>query len=316
VRTDTAFPWTADLVALLALLPAEEVLPLYRARWPQITAREEILPRLAAQPTAADRPKFLAGLGSAQPSIVRTSVVALLKLPPDPSGTNLVAPLKLLHRLASEPAERPLRAQVTMLITNSLKVAFRITEPDSPDPAALRRAYQPIFDYVGAKYPGVLRAMNAEDNDDPVRWNAFWRGVNWENGDPERGEQIFVARACASCHRAEGQIGPDLAGAAQRFAPADLMNAVVFPSREIAPPYRTTAFRLRNGEVYTGMVAFESADGWIVHTGQGSTVRINATDVVSRQSSSISLMPSGLFHGIRPQEVADLFAYLRTLQAR
>ena len=94
------------------------------------------------------------------------------------------------------------------------------------------------------------------------------------------------------------------------------MNAVVFPSRDIAPPYRTTAFRLRSGESFTGMVAFESADGWIVHTGAGSTVRVNSTHLISRSPSSVSVMPSGLLNGLTPRELADLYPYLRSLGAR
>ena len=91
------------------------------------------------------------------------------------------------------------------------------------------------------------------------------------------------------------------------------MNAVVFPSRDIAPPYRTTTFRLRNGESYTGLVAFESADGWIVQTGAGATARVNSADVISLQPGSVSIMPAGLLNGLGPQELADLHAFLNTL---
>jgi putative heme-binding domain-containing protein len=94
------------------------------------------------------------------------------------------------------------------------------------------------------------------------------------------------------------------------------MNAIVFPSRDIAPAYRTTTFRLRNREVYTGIVAFESADGWIVQTGAGASVRVNAADVLSRQPGTVSVMPSGLLSGLRPLEIADLYAFLRTLTAQ
>ena len=94
------------------------------------------------------------------------------------------------------------------------------------------------------------------------------------------------------------------------------MNAVVFPSRDIAPPYRTTTFRLRNGEVYTGLLAFESADGWIVQTGAGANVRVNSADVVSRLPGTVSVMPAGLLNGLNTQGLADLYAFLRTLDAR
>lgn len=316
VKTDARFPWSSELVSLFALLPTEEVAPLFRRQWANVALRDEMLPRLAEQPIAADREKFLAGLSSPQPAVVRASLGALLKLPPNPAGTNLVAPLKLLARATAEPAEQALRAQLLTLITNSLKQTFRIEEPANTEPAAIRKAYQPLFDYLGGKYPGLLRAMSAEDHDDPAKWNAFWRGVPWDKGDPARGSDIFVQRGCAGCHQAAGQIGPDLAGVAQRFSPADVMNATVFPSRDIAPPYRTTTFRMRNGEVYTGIVAFESADGWIVQTGAGTSVRINSADVALFQPGNVSVMPSGLLNGLSARDVADLQAFLRALPRR
>jgi len=316
VKANPAFPWTSDLVSLFLLLPPDSVVPVFRQRWSHFATRDEMLPRLAERPVAADRDKFLTGLNSTQPAVVRASVAALLKLPPDPTGTNLVAPLKLLNRVVSAPAEQPLRAQLLTLFTNSLKQTFAIQEPVGSDPVTLRKAYQPIFDFVAAKYPGLLRAMNIEDNDDPVKWNAIWRVTKWETGNAARGADIFVQRGCATCHRATGQMGPDLAGTAQRFSPEDLMNAIVFPSRDIAPPYRATTFRLRNREVHTGIIAFESADGWIVQTGAGTSVRVNSEDVVSRQPGTVSVMPSGLLNGLRPQELADLYAFLRTFTAQ
>jgi putative heme-binding domain-containing protein len=96
----------------------------------------------------------------------------------------------------------------------------------------------------------------------------------------------------------------------------DLLESVIFPSRDIAPPYRTTLFRMRDGQSYTGIVAFESADGWIAQTGAGSTVRLNSADVVSRQPSTVSLMPSGLLSGLSAMDLADFYSYLQTFAVR
>ncbi len=315
-KASPGFPWTPELIALLSLLPPEDIVPLFRRHWSNGLVRDALIPMIAVKPLAVEREKFLSALGSAQPSVVRASLGALLKLPPDPSGTNLVAPLKLLHRLTGEPPESALRGQVVTLITNSLKQPIKVTEPPEPEAAAIRRAYQPLFDYLLAKYPGLGRAMNAEDNDDPSAWTAILRNVAWERGDAGRGAQIFFQRACATCHSEAGAIGPDLAGAAQRFSREDLMNAIVFPSRDIAPPYRTTTFRLRNGESHTGLVAFESADGWLVQTGAGLSVRLDSRDVSAQEPGAMSVMPSGLLKGLNARDLADLYAYLRTLDGR
>ena len=52
----------------------------------------------------------------------------------------------------------------------------------------------------------------------------------------------------------------------------------------------------------------------MIHTGIGSTMRLSETDITSRQPSALSFMPSGLLTGAKPQELADLHAYLKSLQ--
>jgi putative heme-binding domain-containing protein len=94
------------------------------------------------------------------------------------------------------------------------------------------------------------------------------------------------------------------------------MNAIAFPSRDIAPAYRGTMFRMRDGQVVNGLVAFESADGWIVQTGAGQSVRLDSREVVSRETSNISLMPAGLLKGLSPRSLADLYSYLQSIEPR
>jgi putative heme-binding domain-containing protein len=93
----------------------------------------------------------------------------------------------------------------------------------------------------------------------------------------------------------------------------DLFRAIVFPNREVAPAYQTTVFQLRDGSTYTGAIVFESADGYIVQTSPATTVRLAAGDITSQRLSETSLMPTGLLDGLPPQDLADLYAYLRSL---
>ena len=137
----------------------------------------------------------------------------------------------------------------------------------------------------------------------------------WDRGDSARGQIIFRERGCETCHASATPLGPDLAGVTSRLSVNDLFNAIIFPSRDIAGPYRTTTFRTRDGQSYTGIPVFESADGVIVQTGAESTVRLAEEDILSRQASNISLMPSGLLTGLQPPALADLYSYLTTLRA-
>ncbi len=316
VRTTRNFPWTSQLVDLLSELPRDEVFPLFRVMANNPGVRDAIVLKLATAPGAADRATFMGSLGSTQPQIVRASLEALLKLSPDPGGTNLVMPLRLLRRAVNEPQEILLRAQVVALISTSLKQTFNVAEPAGGDVDVLKATYQPIFTSIGAKYPGLIRLMNADEGEDPARWNALIRTAPWVRGDAARGERIFVDRGCTACHTGGGSVGPDLVGSVQRMSREDLMAAIAFPSRDIAPAFRSMNFRLRDGQMVSGIVAFESADGWLLQTGAGLSIRLDSANVVSREPSNVSLMPAGLLAGLSATGVADLYAYLKSIQPR
>jgi len=134
--------------------------------------------------------------------------------------------------------------------------------------------------------------------------------VEWEAGDVERGRKRVRDRGCEACHGGWARVGPDLAGATRRLSRDDLLTASVNPSRDVAPAYRTTDIDLKDAKRISGIVVFESADGLIVQTGAAETRRVATEDIDSRTPSSKSLMPDGLLKGIKPEELADLFAFL------
>ncbi|TMQ29273.1 MAG: c-type cytochrome, partial [Planctomycetota bacterium] len=164
------------------------------------------------------------------------------------------------------------------------------------------------------QHPDLARALHEEGDDDPAVWNKLLAAVDWSKGDALRGEAIFRQRACQTCHTGSRALGPDLTGVATRFSRDDLMTAIIYPSRDVAPAYRMNVIETRNGQLVTGIVAFESADGLIVQTGATTTVRIANDDIASRLPSNRSLMPNGLLKDLKPEDVADLYRYLQTLK--
>ena len=68
---------------------------------------------------------------------------------------------------------------------------------------------------------------------------------------------------------------------------------------------------LKDGKRLSGLIVFESADGLIVQTGAAETRRIATSDIESRTPSARSLMPDGLLKGLRPEDLADLYAFMR-----
>jgi putative heme-binding domain-containing protein len=94
------------------------------------------------------------------------------------------------------------------------------------------------------------------------------------------------------------------------------LTAIVAPSLDVAPLYRTTIVETRDGMIHTGTIAFESADGLIIQTGATTTVRVADSEITARRLGTRSLMPDNLLQGLQPTDVADLYQYLQTLKPR
>jgi putative membrane-bound dehydrogenase-like protein len=308
VRQTPAFPWSEALIDLLASLPAEETHPLFRRQLSNLTLRDRLLIELAPSPRAGDRDHFVAGLGSPRPETVRASMSGLLQLPNDTTTKTHVATLRLLRSLLKDPKAQTARAQALTLLARVSGQKFTVHETTD-----LPRSYQPVFDWFGQKYPGLLSQLDADDQESPARWDQLYKATAWARGDAARGEALFNNRGCQACHSGPRPIGPDLGGVANRLSPVELFNAIVFPSRDVAPAYRTTTFQTRDGQSYSGLVAYQSAEGVIVQTGLNSTVRLAEEDIVSRQPGTLSFMPAGLLAGLQAQDLADLHAYLKSL---
>jgi putative membrane-bound dehydrogenase-like protein len=304
------FVWTPQLIELLSALPAEEGFPLLRAQWRNLGLREEITIRLAGRPEVGDRDKFIAGLLSPRDDAIIASAGALLQLPPDPNS--ILPVMKVLRRRLIEPKDQALRSMLVTLLNHQAATSFSPQELGTQS-TDVKKAFQPIFDWFRKQHPNLVQQLEVE-SEDTTNWASVLSSVPWDKGDPIRGQGIFVQRGCQTCHASSTPLGPDLAGVARRLSPYDLFQAIVYPSRDIAPQYRPTTYQTRGGATYTGVPVFESPDGVILQTPANETVRIADEDIVSRAPANVSLMPAGLLNGLSRNELADLYAYLARLQ--
>ncbi len=313
VKKDDDFAWSGQLIDLLNLLPPEDVRPVFRRQWSEYGLRDALLLKLTDKPEEVDRDKFLTGLESGQGQVVSACLTALAELPRDEEPRRLVPLVRLLRQMTLEPKEKETRAQVCALLARQTGQPFVFKE-DADDPAALKRIYDPVFAWFEKEHPKEAATAQGDGDEDPAVWTKFLQTVPWEKGDAGRGEALFRARGCVACHTGTTRLGPDLTGVATRFSRADLFDAIIYPSRDVAPPYRVTRVETRTGQTYFGIVAFESADGLILQTGAATTVRVATPDIASRSLSTRSLMPNGLLKGLKPDDLADLYRYLQTLK--
>ena len=130
--------------------------------------------------------------------------------------------------------------------------------------------------------------------------------------DKKRGHELFV-QACAACHRIgrEGHdLGPDLLG--ELFTSEEtLLRQMLFPNERIRPGFETTAVRMANGGIVTGLLKDESATSLQLAQPNGVVQSLLRKDIAGVSRVAGSLMPT--FAGaLKPQDLADLLAWLRS----
>jgi putative heme-binding domain-containing protein len=163
-------------------------------------------------------------------------------------------------------------------------------------------------------HPDLAAKFGGADGVDVTGWRKRLAGIDWNQGDAERGKAMFTKASCAACHSGGSAPGPDLRGAAGRFSRDDLLTAILQPSKDVSPRYRTTQVATTDGKVYQGLVVYEAVDGLILQTGPATTVRVAGNQIEARGFTDTSLMPIGLLDKLGDRDIADLLAYLKALK--
>jgi putative heme-binding domain-containing protein len=139
-------------------------------------------------------------------------------------------------------------------------------------------------------------------------------------GSEKNGESVFHNSrnaGCARCHRVGslgGSLGPALDGVGSKLNRAQLVEAVLYPSRQILHGFQQVTITRKNGDHTSGLLVRDDADVvWLVDSA-GATNVIKSAEVANRKASDVSLMPEGLHAGLTPQEFADLISYMQGLK--
>jgi putative membrane-bound dehydrogenase-like protein len=298
---DEDYPWNPVLVEIIGTLPEEQSLPVLHRLWNKGGLEESILPVLARHPQPADRGKFLEGLASPQLRINHLCLDAMEKLPPAKEGTHVLALVRFLRRLPEGREENKLRDRL-------VKYLQWLTAQDK-----LGSNKQAWTEWFIKTYPNLATKLGGADGVDVSGWNQRLAKIDWSRGDAERGRSVFTQASCAACHSGAQALGPDLHGVAGRFSRGDLFTAILQPSLDISPRYRTTLVATAEDKVYQGIVIYEAVDSLILQTGPATTIRLVNQQITARRVTETSLMPTGLLDKLTDREIADLYAYLKSL---
>lgn len=139
------------------------------------------------------------------------------------------------------------------------------------------------------------------------------------SGEVSSGQKLFVSQqiACAKCHQVHGQgglVGPDLSTIGRSRSQRDLLEAIRFPSASFARGFAPYSVLATDGQVIAGIILAEGVDFLQLGVDQQSRRRVEANEIESIQAGRVSIMPDDLHQQLSPQELADLLAYLKSLQ--
>ena len=171
----------------------------------------------------------------------------------------------------------------------------KIRLAEHPDPAVRERA---------------VRLLGAGKSDRAEVVAQFQDVLTLQAG-AERGEQVFE-KNCAKCHVSQGErgrLGPDLSGINNKTR-EELLAHILDPSFEIQSNYTNYIIVDKQGRIYDGLLAAETAEA-VTLRGEYENVSLRRSEIEEMRASNVSLMPEGLEADMSRQDLADVIAYLR-----
>ena len=136
-----------------------------------------------------------------------------------------------------------------------------------------------------------------------------------DKGDPNLGRQAFQ-KHCSNCHRLQEtghSVGPEIAGYSGKPVQA-LLIAMLDPNQAIDPRYQAYVAVLNDGRSLTGLIAEEAASNLTLLAAEGKRETVLRSEIEQIRSTGKSLMPEGFEQNASPEDVNNLWAWLRTIR--
>ena len=132
------------------------------------------------------------------------------------------------------------------------------------------------------------------------------------HGDAAAGQAVF-GRLCGQCHKIHGvgqEVGPDITvNGRSNFE--QLLSNIFDPSLVIGGAYQPRIVSTGDGRVLTGLLVEDSPTRVVLKLQGGKLETIARSNIDEIETSKLSLMPEGVETQYKPQEIVDLFAFLK-----
>jgi len=158
-----------------------------------------------------------------------------------------------------------------------------------------------------------FRAISSQTSDDELM--AAYAST-LQGGNPQRGRGIFFQHSGAQCMRCHayddrgGNAGPRLNGIGARLTREQLLEALIDPSRRIAPGFGVVILELNDGESVSGIYQGEDTRG--VRLRKGQEDQMIPHNRIAKKTFSPSSM-TDMKGVLSAREIRDVVAFLATL---
>ncbi|MCI0456573.1 MAG: HEAT repeat domain-containing protein [Gemmataceae bacterium] len=225
-------------------------------------------------------------------------------------GETLISPSVLLPALQRSVSAVTASAFVTYL-GESVRLGWR---PGEPELLQSLKGLPATAQKEGERALALLRESIAKQAERLGTFEPLLKG-----GDVERGRAVFFGPkvACATCHAIGsqgGRIGPDLTRIGTVRSGRDLLEAVVLPSSTIAQGFEPYQAVMKDGRMFSGVIARQTADVVVLRDSSGADLRLHRAEVESLRRQTTSLMPEGLERQLSAKEFRDLLEFLQGLK--
>ncbi|NDV16664.1 c-type cytochrome [Muricauda sp. TY007] len=132
------------------------------------------------------------------------------------------------------------------------------------------------------------------------------------------GQSVFVSNPtaqCVRCHAVKGsggQVGPPMDDIGSRLTREQILEALIEPSKRIAPGYGSVVLTLTNGQEVTGLLVEENEEGLVLRTSDAEPLEVAHSRIQKRRNLPSGMPAMGKM--ISKRELRDLIEYLSNLK--
>ena len=129
---------------------------------------------------------------------------------------------------------------------------------------------------------------------------------------------MFVSNATAQCVRchalrgAGGKVGPAMDNIGNILTREQILEALIEPSKRIAPGFGSVTLTLTNGQEVTGLLEAETEEELILRTSDAEPLKVAHSRIQSRRNLPSAMPAMGKM--ISKRELRDLIEYLSSLR--